>query len=260
MSLLRVFILAVLSLFASNLWAQDFQLFKKKKYVSDSSELPYRILLPKDFDSSEKYPLILFLHGSGERGSDNELQLKHGAAFFLRDSIRQRFPAIVVFPQCASGSSWVRVNVTNEDGQRAFVIDENAEPTTDMVLLEGLLEELSKTYRIKHKQRYIGGLSMGGFGTFELVNRNPKMFAAAFPICGGANPKIAPRLKKLDWWVFHGDADEIVPPKYSRQIVDALKQLDAKVTYSLYSGVKHNSWDHAFKEPELLPWLFSKSR
>ena len=101
---------------------------------------------------------------------------------------------------------------------------------------------------------------MGGFGTFELVRRNPGMFSAAFPICGGANPKIAGRLDNVDWWIFHGGADDVVPPIYSTQMVEALRAKKAKVKYSLYPAVKHNSWDNAFNEPDLLPWLFSKSR
>lgn len=107
---------------------------------------------------------------------------------------------------------------------------------------------------------YVGGLSMGGFGTFELVRRNPKLFAAAFPICGGANPITAKKMKHLDWWVFHGEADKVVPPRYSTQMVDAMKKDGLSVKYSLYPGVGHNSWDNAFAEPELLPWLFSKSK
>ena len=101
---------------------------------------------------------------------------------------------------------------------------------------------------------------MGGMGTFEVVRRNPKMFAAAFPICGGANPEISKRLKKLDWWVFHGDADEVVPEKCSADMVNAMKEQGVQVTYTVYEGVGHNSWDNAFAEPELLSWLFSQSR
>ena len=86
------------------------------------------------------------------------------------------------------------------------------------------------------------------------------MFAAAFPICGGANPKIAGKLKKTDWWVFHGGADDVVPPKYSTQMVEALRQKRANVKYSLYPAVKHNSWENAFAEPELLNWMFSKRK
>lgn len=242
------------------LWAQDFSAFDKKLFSQGSGVLPYRILLPKDYDIEKKYPLILFLHGSGERGNDNEKQLTHGAELFLRDSIRGAFPAIVVFPQCAEKSSWARIEVEGEWGNRTFTFFKKGPPTQEMLLLEGLIKELKETFNIKKNQMYIGGLSMGAIGTFELVNRNPRMFSAAFPICGGANPEIARRLTKTDWWVFHGGADDVVPPQYSTQMVEALRDKNTKVRYSLYPAVKHDSWDYAFKEPELLSWLFSKSR
>lgn len=106
----------------------------------------------------------------------------------------------------------------------------------------------------------MGGLSMGGMGTFEIVRRNPHLFAAAFPICGGGDTATVRQLIKVKWWVFHGAADEVVPPVYSQKMVDALKQVNADVKFSLYPGVNHNSWDNAFAEPTLLAWLFSKSK
>lgn len=242
------------------LQAQDFSEYSKEYFVEGSATLPYRLLLPKNYNPSQKYPLILFLHGSGERGNDNEKQLTHGGELFLRDSIREKFPAIVVFPQCAEKSSWARIEVEGELGNRTFTFFKKGKPTQEMLLLEGLIDELKDNYKIKKNRMHVGGLSMGGFGTFELVNRNPGMFSAAFPICGGANPEIASRLNRVDWWVFHGGADDVVPPKYSTQMVEALRAKRAKVKYSLYLAVKHNSWDYAFQEQDLLPWLFSKSR
>lgn len=257
----RYRLLAILLVFMGNLvMGQDFSQYSKENFVDGSATLPYRLLLPKDFDVSQKYPLILFLHGSGERGNDNEKQLTHGAELFLRDSIRENFPAIVVFPQCAEKSTWARIEVQGDWGNRTFTFFKKGKPTQEMVLLEGLIKELQHTYHIKKNQMYVGGLSMGGFGTFELVRRNPRMFSAAFPICGGANPEIAGRLNSVDWWIFHGGADDVVPSEYSTQMVEALRAKNAKVRYSLYPAVKHNSWDYAFKEPDLLTWLFSKSR
>ncbi len=252
-------LVAFLFVFAP-LRAQDYEAYEKKWFTQGGNSMPYRLLLPKNFNASQKYPLILVLHGSGERGNDNEKQLTHGAALFLKDSIREQFPAIVVFPQCAAESSWARIEVAGEWGNRTFTFFKKAEPTADMLLLEGLIKEIRETYAIKRNQMYVGGLSMGGMGTFELVNRNPGMFSAAFPICGGANPKIAKRLNGVDWWVFHGGADKVVPATYSTQMVEALRDKRAKVKYSLYPAVQHNSWDYAFKEPDLLPWLFTKSR
>ncbi|MEN1785483.1 MAG: alpha/beta hydrolase-fold protein [Bacteroidota bacterium] len=257
-------------LFVNGLWpvlvctaqVQDFSEYEKKIFAVGGNTLPYRLLLPKDFNPQKAYPLVVFLHGSGERGNDNEKQLTHGAALFLQDSVRTKYPAIVVFPQCAENSSWARID-TQVQGpleRRMFTFYPKASPTLDMRLLEGLIAQLQKDYNIRKKQRYVGGLSMGGMGTFELVNRNPSVFSAAFPICGGAHPKIARRLQKTDWWVFHGGADVVVPPKYSTNMVEALQNKGAKVRYALYPAVGHNSWDRAFKEPDLLPWLFSKSR
>ncbi|TAI46692.1 phospholipase [Flagellimonas allohymeniacidonis] len=240
--------------------AQDNSAYQKKMFQKDGDTLPYRLLLPANFDANRKYPLILVLHGSGERGNDNEAQLVHGSSLFLKKEIREDYPALVVFPQCAAGSSWSKVDVEGDMPNREFIFYEDAEPTKDMFLLEGLIKELKKNFRIKRDQMYVGGLSMGGMGTFELVRRNPKMFAAAFPICGGANPAISKRLRKLDWWVFHGDADQVVPEKCSADMVKTMKAEGISVKYSVYEGVTHNSWDNAFAEPNLIPWLYSKSR
>lgn len=258
--MLRSYLPIILLFMGTYLIGQDFSAFEKRVFSQENDFLPYRILLPKDYDPDKKYPLLLFLHGSGERGNDNEKQLTHGAELFLRDSIRDKYPAIVVFPQCAEKSSWARIRIQGEWENRSFVFYKKAEPTKEMVLLEGLIAELKIRYGINKNQMYVGGLSMGGFGTFELVNRNPGMFSAAFPICGGANPNIAGRLKKVDWWVFHGGADDVVPPRYSTQMVEALRAKRVNVKYSLYPAVKHNSWDYAFKEPTLIPWIFSKPR
>ncbi len=253
-----VFVLSMV--FNPSAMAQEESAYLKKTFVQNGSSMPYRILLPKDFSPKKKYPLILVLHGSGERGNDNEAQLVHGSDLFLKTKIRDEFPALVVFPQCASESSWSKIDVKGEFPDREFVFFENAEPTPDMELLEGLLKQLKKNYKINRRQMYVGGLSMGGMGTFELVKRNPKMFAAAFPICGGANPLISKRLRHPEWWVFHGDADDVVAEKYSNQMVKAMGQEGITVKYTVYARVGHNSWDNAFAEPNLVPWLFSKSR
>ncbi|WP_343488426.1 alpha/beta hydrolase-fold protein [Allomuricauda sp. d1] len=240
--------------------SQDSLSYQKLIFEGENGIMPFRLLLPENYDETKEYPLVLVLHGSGERGDDNESQLVHGSGLFLKDEVREKYPAIVVFPQCEANSSWAKIDVKGEWGKREFIFYEDAEPTPDMLLLEELLKRLKRKYSIDSDRMYVGGLSMGGFGTFELVRRNPKMFAAAFPICGGANPAIAKKLKKVAWWVFHGDADIVVPPKYSTQMVDALKSVGAEVKYSLYPDVEHNSWENAFTEPELLPWLFSKSK
>ena len=145
-------------------------------------------------------------------------------------------------------------------GKTVYAFKPGGEPTHAMVLLQQLLKSVIKKYPVNKKQIYVGGLSMGGMGTFEIVRRNPKLFAAAFPICGGAEPSTTSKLKKVKWWVFHGAVDKVVPPELSVKMVDALTAVNAEVKFSLYPGVNHNSWDNAFAEPTFLSWLFSKTK
>jgi len=260
--MLRHTIVPLLLLGSSTLsLAQDLSLYEKQWFVKNNDTLPYRVLLPENYDASKKYPLIYFLHGAGERGNDNEAQLTHGAKLFLREDVRKNFPAIVVFPQCPRESYWSNVKIERDSsGKRVFLFAESGNATHAMELAQALLKDLMRKYPIDKKQVYVGGLSMGGMGTFEIVRRNPKLFAAAFPICGGANPATAAKLKHVSWWVFHGAKDDVVPQSCSDVMVEALKKVNASVKYTVYPEANHNSWDPAFAEPELLSWLFSNKK
>ena len=242
--------------------AQDTSLYERHWYIKKKDSLPYRVLLPKDYNASKKYPLILFLHGAGERGKDNKAQLTHGASLFLRDSIREKYKAIVVFPQCAAGSYWSNVHIITDSIKktRVFRFQAGGEPTGAMKLVLGLLEELKDRYHLDKDRMYVGGLSMGGMGTFEIVRRKPKTFAAAFPICGGSNAGTAPKLKRPSWWIFHGLKDNVVDPNFSKIMAAALKDAGAHVKLTLYPEANHNSWDNAFAEKELMSWLFSQHK
>lgn len=256
----RSYSLFTLLLFISfKLFAQDKSLYEKHWFVQNGDTMPYRVLLPKNFDASKKYPLILLLHGAGERGRDNELQLVHGADLFLRDSIREKYPAIVVFPQCAANSFWSNVKFVFDSAtkKRTFNFNVDGEPAVAMKLLLSLIKNLKQNYRLDKHRMYVGGLSMGGMGTFELVRREPALFAAAFPICGGANPATANKLKRTGWWVFHGLKDDVVDPELSKIMAEAIKQQGAEVKLTLYPNANHNSWDSAFAERDLIPWLFT---
>ena len=238
--------------------AQDYSIFEKKRIVQGSDTLPYRLLLPENYDPAKKYPLIFFLHGAGERGNDNERQLIHGSKLFVKEEVRKNFPAIVVLPQCSKDDYWSNVirSIDNND-HISYTFLPGGEPTRAMELLQHLLKFILEKYPVKKDQVYIGGLSMGGMGTFELVRRNPGVFAAAFPICGGAHPSTATELTKTAWWIFHGGKDDVVVPGFSEKMVDALQKAKADVQFTLYPQANHNSWDSTFAEPKLLPWLFS---
>lgn len=210
---------------------QDISLYQKRWMVQNGDTLPYRVLLPMNFDSSKIYPVIFFLHGAGERGRDNEKQLIHGSKLFAKEEIRKQFPAIVIMPQCPADDYWANVlRIHDEAGKRLFYFLEDGEPGRYMVLLQELVHHVLSAWPVKRDQVYVGGLSMGGMGTFELVRRMPGIFAAAFPICGGANPATAKRMKDVNWWIFHGAKDNVVPPLHSENMVSALKNARANVT------------------------------
>ncbi|HSK13879.1 MAG TPA: prolyl oligopeptidase family serine peptidase [Phnomibacter sp.] len=237
-----------------------------KEWVSPSSgdTLKYRMLLPVNYDPQKSYPLILFLHGAGERGSDNIRQLTHGAKLFANPEVRENFPAIVVFPQCPATSYWSNVDIRLNDStkKREFNFQKEGEPTQAMKMLLQWLPYFEQEYAISEKQRYVMGLSMGGMGTFELVRRRPGYFAAAVPICGGANPETAQQIKETSFWIFHGKMDDVVPYEHSEKMVNALQEfyVRGEVNYTLFPKANHNSWDPAFAEPDLLPWLFNQKK
>jgi predicted peptidase len=241
-------------------WSQDLGLYEKRWYINGTDTLPYRILLPENYDAKRKYPLVLFLHGAGERGNDNEKQLIHGSKQFLKPDIRKDYPAIVVFPQCPENSFWANLDFKTENGKRTFAFRADGDPTISMKLVQELLQKLMNDYPVNKKRIYVTGLSMGGMGTFEIVRRNPKLFAAAMPICGGGEPSTAPALKKVKWWIFHGAKDDVVPPANSERMVAALKEVKASVKFTLYPEANHNSWDAAFAEPDFLKWMFEQRR
>jgi predicted peptidase len=247
---------------ASGLRAQDLSLYQKQRFVSGADTLPYRLLLPDGYDTGRRYPLVLFLHGAGERGSDNEKQLTHGASLFVREDVRRSYPCIVLAPQCDTADYWSNVLIASDSAtrKRAFTFREGGEPTRAMAALVKLLREATARYAVDTSRMYAGGLSMGGMGTFEVVRRSPNTFAAAFPLCGGAHAATAKDLKNTAWWIFHGANDDVVPPQYSQSMFAALQAAGASVGFTLYPHANHNCWDAAFADAELLKWLFSCSK
>jgi len=240
--------------------AQELALFEKKELISGVDTLRYRILYPENYRAGKSYPLIVFLHGSGERGNDNELQLKHGGKLFAREDIRNNHAAIVIFPQCPKDSAWSRF----KRGQKIneWIYDANPTATTPALLVKKLMDSLILNGVAQRNKIYIGGLSLGGMGTYDMLARYPGYFAAAFPICGATDvnaflTKAAP----VPMWIFHGADDVVVPPTFNRELYKGLMEKGArKVKYTEYPGVNHNSWDNAFAEPELLSWLMSNKK
>lgn len=258
---MRIVAVCLLSFVSFALIGQDTALFQKKKYIYKGDTIPYRILFPKNYKKSNRYPLILFLHGAGERGNDNQKQLIHGASLFTQASNRENFPAIVVAPQCPLDSYWSSVAVDRSTSPIGLDFNYDSEATKPLALAVRLVQHLANEEAVDKKQIFITGLSMGGMGTFEAVYRHPKLFAAALPICGGGDRSAyGKKQARIPFWIFHGDADPVVSVEESREMVEKLKALNAEVKYTEYAGVGHNSWDFAFAEADFLRWMFSKRR
>lgn len=244
--------------------AQDFSAFEKKVYTENSQSLPYRIMFPKNYNPNKKYPLVVFLHGAGERGTDNEKQLKNGGQWLV-NNLQSDYPAIVIAPQCPENDYWV--NAKREDLpkyspmklQFTFYKDSVANPS--MKLLMGLTKEWINSGKVNKKQVYVGGLSMGGMGTYELLTRMPKTFAAAFVMCGAVNIDwFREHNKKTPLWLFHGSKDHVVSVDYAREAYQLLNDGNREIKYTEYSGVYHNSWDNTFKEQGVFGWLFGHKK
>jgi predicted peptidase len=223
---------------------------------ADGGTLPYRLYVPGQLDPSKKYPLVVFLHGSGERGTDNDAQLVHAQALRLVDEgATAPHAALLLAPQCPPDARWVEV-----DWDRKTPHVTPAKPSRPMQLLLELLDDLDRRYPIDPARRYATGLSMGGFGALDLCVRRPKAFAACVPICGGGDVARAADLTGIAFWIFHGGTDSVVTPELSRQMTQALRKAGARVRYTEYPGVDHFSWARAYGEADLPDWLFGQRR
>jgi len=252
-----IFLLVVLP----GLRAQDFNEYERGSYIKGKDSIYYRILFPENFDASKKYPVLFFLHGRGESGSDNEKQLTHGGKLFLKPDVRKEFPAIVVFPQCPATDYWANVKITSDqNGKRHFDFRRGGKPTKAMHALVGMVDNFLDKPFVDQERVYVAGLSMGGMGTYELLRRKRDTFASAFAICGGDHVGNVRKYQHVPLWIFHGEKDDIVLPGYSIAIANQLKIHGKEVKLTLYPNANHNSWDATFAEPGLLKWLFSHTR
>jgi predicted peptidase len=243
---------AVLSIVADRAAAADPLPLEKHVFEDATGKLPYRLLAPPKVATGKKYPLVIFLHGAGERGTDNEKQLVHGVPQFVAN--RDKYPCFLIAPQCPEGKKWVEVDWSAES--HTLPKDPGEVGRLTLALIEKSIKELPVDLR----RVYITGLSMGGYGTWDLVARRPDLFAAATPVCGGADEATAARIKDIPIWAFHGAKDTAVKPARSRNMIAALEKAGGKPKYTEYPDVGHNSWDPAYKDPELFKWLFAQKK
>lgn len=209
------------------------------KKITKEITLPYLLYLPENYTSENKsWPLLVFLHGAGERGDSLELIKRHGPPKLVDE--KKDFPFILVSPQCPTDNWWAE--------------------TYMLEALEGLVAHISKSFRVDADRIYLTGLSMGGFGTWHLATRYPDKFAAIAPICGGGTAYQAAVLKNIPAWVFHGAKDEVVPLEQSKEMVEALEKAGGIVKFTVYPEAGHDSWTETYANPALYEWFLSQHR
>jgi predicted peptidase len=210
----------------------------------DGTTSPYVVFVPRGYDGTKEYPVILFLHGAGETKNPNaKKEGKMPVEVGIGPAIKKRekdFPFIVVIPR-AEGFGWTAASA---NGKRALA----------------MLDEVMKEYKVDPKRQYLTGLSMGGMGTWSIAIAHPDRFAAIVPICGRGDTSAAGKIKDLPCWCFHGDADTAVKVEGSRDMIDAIKKAGGKPKYTEYPGVGHNSWDKAYATDELYTWLLEHKK
>jgi predicted peptidase len=231
------------------------KLYEPREYVGKSGKpLKYRLIKPVDYKFGKKYPLVLFLHGAGERGDDNAATLRHAAKDFSNPQTRSKYPAYVVIPQCPTGKKWSEVDWSKDSSELP------EEPSDAMQSIKELIDDMIENAGVDRNRIYITGLSMGGYGTWDAIARYPGFFAAAAPICGGGDPKTVDKFKSLPIWCFHGAKDPVVKVIRSREMIEALQKVGSNAKYTEYPEAQHDSWTQTYSNPELFDWMFAQRR
>lgn len=218
----------------------------------DGCVVKYRWSTPETLETGKTYPLVLFLHGAGERGDDNAAQLKHGVLPILEGAKKLGDPCFLIAPQCPADLWWAPIN------RETMRLNATDQPSLLLEEVLALVAESIKQHPIDPKRFYVTGLSMGGYATWDLLGRVPGRIAAAVPICGGGDPALAVKFKDIPIWAFHGEADSVVPVKTTREMIAALEKAGGQPKATYYPEVNHDSWSRTYDNPELIRWMFGQ--
>jgi len=239
-------------------WEKKFESFQFRTLEKEGHVLPYRVYAPPTMEPGKKYPLVVFFHGAGERGLDNRYQFFR----WTPSPFWEKYPCYIIAPQCppktAGGPDGESVWVQTPFGAPSHSMKER--PSWPMQLAMEAIDKLIAENSVDLSRIYVTGLSMGGFATWEILQREPGKFAAAMPVCGGGDTAFAAALVNIPIWVFHGDADSTVPVKRSRNMVAAIAHAGGHPKYTEYPGVGHGAWAKTYPDPEVWDWLFAQSR
>jgi predicted peptidase len=237
---------------AADAWEDSYE--AKTYQNAEKQSLLCRLLKPEKIEPGKTYPLVLFLHGLGERGSDNAKQLAYFAKGFTEPERRHKYPCFVVAPQCPLDAHWVEIDFRQPSHEMP------EKPSVPLRLALEMVDKLAAELPVDKGRTYITGLSMGGFGTWDAIQRRPDFFAAAIPVCGGGDLAQAQKLKNLPIWAFHGDKDTTVPVTRTTDMIEAIRKAGGMPRITVYPGVDHNSWDATYADPEVWAWLFAQRR
>ena len=230
--------------------------FEKRTYTEDGASLPYRIYIPKNYDCGERYPMLVFLHGAGERGTDNEKQMIHGLQDMFNDPASPIYDSIVIAPQCPEDSQWVLTPWANGN----YSIADTPE-SRQLELVCRIMDDVKDYCNVDEDRVYVTGLSMGGFGTWDLLARHGARFAAGMPVCGGGDQAYAKLLKRIPIRTFHGSEDDAVPVKGTRMMYASIKNEGGEnIDYTEFDGCGHGIWGMVYSDRENIDWLYSQSR
>lgn len=251
-----IMVMAMCSTFAQQTNEQLRSQFAKCYYTDTcGTVLPYRLLKPQNVDTTKQYPVVLFLHGAGERGNDNETQLTYMDKIFGSSNFRQKYPCYVILPQCAENFRWCETDWT---------LPSHTMPDTISVYLNAanqLLDSIVDAVNGDTSRLYITGMSMGGFGTWDLISRYPQKFAAAVPICGGADLDMACILKDMPIKTFHGSTDKLVKVTRTRNMTIAIHKCGGnKIDYTELTGKGHLIWNQVYNMPSTFQWMFAQKK
>lgn len=231
----------------------------RSQEMAEGKFLPYRLFIPGNYRATGKYPLMLTLHGAGERGDDNFSQLAHDFnGMWASEAVQKSHPSFVVAPQCPRDGQWV-----DTPWAKGSYDADGIALSGPMEAVVAILDSLAGEFNLDADRIYVSGISMGGFGAWYLAMKYPDRFAAVIPVCGGADPKKAVSLSKLPIWTFHAEDDGEVPVQGTREMAAALRAAGGKAEYTEYPkalGINHPSWVPAGKTPGLVPWVFRQSR
>lgn len=214
----------------------------------------YRLMKPETLEPGKKYPLVVFLHGAGERGDDNVKSMLYLPTWLAEPPMRKQFPCFVLVPQCPNEQMWIDKHWSLEKHSMS------PEPTDELKAVVAMMHETLKGEAVDANRVYLTGLSMGGYGAWDLATRHPEWFAALVPVCGGGDESQASKLVNLPVWAWHGGMDQAVPVERSRKMIAAIKAAGGNPRYTELAYVNHNSWTPAYHTPDLFTWMFQQRR